>query len=64
MEGGQHQIQIGEDVVTLRVSPWRLAHEPVEVDVHPSPKFRLSLPMADASAGARGTLYPSEGQYR
>jgi hypothetical protein len=58
MEGGQHQIQIGEDVVTLQVSPWRLAHEPVEVDVHLSPKLRLSLPMADASPGARCSLYP------
>ena len=52
MEGGQHQIQIGEDVVTLQASPWRLAHEPVEVDVHPSPKFRLSMPMAYASPSA------------
>jgi hypothetical protein len=64
MEGGQHQIQVGEDVVTLQVSPWRLAHEPVEVDVHPSPKLRLSLPMAAASPGARCTLYPGERQYR
>jgi hypothetical protein len=64
MEGGQHQIQIGEDVVTLQVSPWRLAHEPVEVDVHPLPKFRLSLPVAFASPDARGILYPGEGQNR
>jgi hypothetical protein len=64
MEGGQHQIQIGEDVVTLQVSPWRLAHEPVQVDVHPLSKFRLSLPMAFASAGACGTLYPGEGHNR
>ena len=42
--------------MTLQVSPSRLAHEPVEVDVHPSPKFRLSLPMADA-APARAALF-------
>jgi hypothetical protein len=63
MEGGQYQIQIGEDVVTLWVSPWGLAHEPVEVDVHPLPKFRLNLPMAYPAQRARGTLYAGEGQF-